>query len=285
MSIQFNLFAKKHRYFDSNESLYDNFIAMCSLSFPKTRSHATQDLVDIIKLCSLNKIGYDLALMSTNELKKNIIEFKRVESGFSYRVIGLENDEKMGLIPWGMLPKNFPKKDEEILAKKDKLLPTIFSITSNAGHTHSNLNQQRIRENLVRLQLVVYAIERWMNERKYKSTRVQLINNFLSAIQTQIKSLFHQDEQVSTVLYENLKIKSVWTNPLLDNATIKTYLNENQCEKFDELQTAHSINSSYRRSSFFSIAFLPILNYIMSFDSLDYLFDIYNICLDCGRFF
>ena len=89
-------------------------------------------------------IKYDLALMSTNALEQNIIEFQWKKNGFNYRVIGLDNEMKTGFIPWsdlGLLPDNFPKNNKGILDNKGKLLPIILRITSRAGHTMNALTK------------------------------------------------------------------------------------------------------------------------------------------------
>ena len=75
------------------------------------------------------------------KLKGKIIEFKSTDKGLKYRVIGLDQEEKTGLILWGELPKNFPKDKNKILAEKDALLPEILKATSEAGHTHPHFEE------------------------------------------------------------------------------------------------------------------------------------------------
>lgn len=92
----------------------------------------------------LNK--YDLFLMSRRPLKKDIIEFECEDNraGLKYRVIGLDNKEKTGLIEWTNLPNDFPRDKNEILAAKDKLLIPILEEISKVGYTllnKENLNQ------------------------------------------------------------------------------------------------------------------------------------------------
>ncbi len=78
---------------------------------------------------------HDLRVMSeTREVEKNVIEFKCVKAGLSYRVMGLDNQEKRGVIPWEKLP-SCQHNDKEILRKKKQFLPKILNITSGMGHT------------------------------------------------------------------------------------------------------------------------------------------------------
>lgn len=81
---------------------------------------------------------YALAFMSTQNLKENVIEFKCEENGFRYRVLGLDNQEKTGLIAWDKLPDSFPRNNEAILTSKNKLVFAVLKITSKAGHTLVN---------------------------------------------------------------------------------------------------------------------------------------------------
>ncbi len=79
--------------------------------------------------------GYDLSLMSGDDLKKKVIEFKCTEQDLQYRVIGLNNQEEKATIPWDKLPASFPRTDAEVLANKKELISTILEVTSKAGHT------------------------------------------------------------------------------------------------------------------------------------------------------
>ena len=77
----------KRNYFDINQSLYDNFINLCSLPFPKTRSAETIRLMNIVKLCQLStvdnktltreKIRHDLALLTLISLAIQHWKIKR----------------------------------------------------------------------------------------------------------------------------------------------------------------------------------------------------------------
>ena len=95
---------------------------------------------------------YDLALMSGNELRANIIEFICEEEGLRYRVRrGPYNSDEITdlIIPWNELPENFPKNDGDVLANKDKLLPEILKVTSKkGGPTHNKKTYEDEEERL-----------------------------------------------------------------------------------------------------------------------------------------
>lgn len=92
----------------------------------------------LLKLCTLIPLGYDLAETSSGNLKEKVIEFESTTEGIRYRVVGLDNFEKVGVILWADLQKewpSFPKDKKEILAQKDKSLSVILKISSAAGYT------------------------------------------------------------------------------------------------------------------------------------------------------
>ena len=89
------------------------------------------------------EIEYHLSLMSDGKLAPHVIEFNCEDDGIRYRVIGLDEVEESGLIPWKRLPKDFPTDSETILAKKYDCLPAILEVTSRAGHTHFIANRFR----------------------------------------------------------------------------------------------------------------------------------------------
>lgn len=101
-----------------------------NISYAKSQTKESKDNTIVRTI-----YNYDLVLMSKNSLKNNIIEFKCETKGIRYRVIGLDNQEKESLIPWDLLPNDFPKKEKEILANKDQLLLKILEMTSKVGHT------------------------------------------------------------------------------------------------------------------------------------------------------
>jgi len=118
-----------------------NQIGVFTLTLTEAEIKEMHEFLDLRnQIEALAPKGYDLALMSANPLNPNRIEFKCDESGFKYRVIGLDKKEKSGFISRIELDKlidHFPKTDQEVLANKDKLLPLILGITSKARHTQT----------------------------------------------------------------------------------------------------------------------------------------------------
>ncbi len=82
---------------------------------------------------------YDLRLMSDLESNMELIPWtiylNQTETGFEYKVIGLDGIVKHGAISRENLPEDFPENVADIIQAKEKWLPTILSQTCRANHT------------------------------------------------------------------------------------------------------------------------------------------------------
>lgn len=133
---------------------------------------------------------YDLADMSDkNDLKQNIIKIKCEDKGLSYRVFGVDNKVKSGLIPWDKLPPDFPRENTKILAYKSNLLPYILIVTSAVGHTSI------YNDNILYLALYLRARIRYANQLHGKIFNTDHIS---SIVQTALFNLASSGEIIDS---------------------------------------------------------------------------------------
>lgn len=90
--------------------------------------------------------GYNFNLPEIPEAKHvvppNTVQLNICAKGYAYYVLGLDGKTtQKGIIPWDRLPSDTPRKREEILPNKAKLLPKILAFTTNEGHTPALTNE------------------------------------------------------------------------------------------------------------------------------------------------
>ncbi len=111
------------RRFKQHKSLYDNFIAMCSLSIFKGPSKDTEELINFLKTCKLNSLAKDS--LTTNERQQDIDKLQAVRDKIS---VWLESrnksDRKDAMIRFSnsveRLQENLVRKNNEV---RGRLIP------------------------------------------------------------------------------------------------------------------------------------------------------------------
>lgn len=111
---------------------------------PSTMNHNifNSEMIHLFKEIGLEFEGaqYHLCLSTEKkgELKPHTLYIESLLAGLIYEVIGLDGLFKTDMIPWDMLPSNFPHDAHAIVTGTDSQLNEILKFTHEKGHTLQN---------------------------------------------------------------------------------------------------------------------------------------------------